>query len=145
MTRITYVLAALAVILLTAVSPAAASADPNADHTGGNGSQCVPIRPDSDFYEAGRVASEELTTRTSRCTTISVSNVRDANNPADRCQSFLLLVRSPVDGSLTATEPVTACGRHRTVLARDVPDNTDYRVLYEIDYLDQSVKFRVWH
>jgi hypothetical protein len=140
MTRITYVLAALAVALVTVVSPAAASAEP----TSGNANQCVPFRPEFGFYEAGRVATEELTTPTSRCTTISVSNVRDSENPADRCQTFLVGLW-PVNGSLTYTEPVTACGRHRTVLARDVPDNTHYIVLYAIDYLEQTVRFRVWH
>jgi hypothetical protein len=144
MTRLTYVLAALAVTLLTAASPAAASAD----STAGNANQCAPIRPDSAFYAAGRVGSEELTTPTSRCTTISVSNVRDPANPSDRCQSFLVGFWPFVDGSLTYTEPVTACGGHRTVLARNVPNNAHYLVIYVVDYIDpviQTVKFRVWH
>ncbi|OJF15637.1 hypothetical protein [Couchioplanes caeruleus] len=109
---------------------------------------CVPIRPDSGFYEAGRVATEELTTPTSRCTTISVSHVVDPANPSDRCQTFRLAFWPLVDGSLTYTEPVTACGARRTVLARNVPDNARYLVLYDVDYIDpeiQTVKFRVWH
>ena len=122
---------------------AAAAARPTAKTPG-----CVPIRPEIGFYAAGRVGSEELTTPTSRCTTISVSNVRDPANPADRCQTFLLGFWPSVDGSLTYTQPVTACGPHRTVLARNVPDDARYLVIYDVDYIDpviQTVKFRVWH
>ena len=120
-------------------SPAAAAAPP---------AGCVAIRPGTGFYEGGRVASEELRTPRSRCTTISVSNVVDAANPADRCQTFLVGYWPLVDGSLTYTEPVTACGDGRTVLARHVPDRTRYLVLYDIDYLEpqmQTVRFKVWH
>jgi hypothetical protein len=109
---------------------------------------CVPIRPAPGFYEAGRVASAELTTPAANCTTISVSDIVDAAHPADRCQRFLVGFWPLVDGSLTYTEPVTACGGNRTVLARNVPDNTRYLVLYDIDYLDpniQTVNFKVWH
>jgi hypothetical protein len=109
---------------------------------------CVPVRPALDFYEAGRIGTEELTTPRSRCTTISVSHVVDAANPADRCQTFLVGFWPLVDGSLTYTEPVTACGDQRTVLARNVPDNTKYLVLYDIDYLEptaQTVRFKIWH
>jgi hypothetical protein len=109
---------------------------------------CVPIRPDTGFYEAGRVATEELTTPVSRCTTISVSHVVDPANPADRCQTFRVGFWPLVDGSLTYTEPVTACGEHRTVLARNVADNARYLVVYDVDYIDpdtQSVDFKVWH
>ena len=109
---------------------------------------CVPIRPEIGFYAAGRVGSDQLTTPTSRCTTISVSNVRDPANRADRCQTFRLGFWPPDDGSLTYTEPVTACGRHRTVLARNVPNDARYLVIYDVDYIDpviQTVKFRVWH
>ena len=109
---------------------------------------CVPVRPASGFYEAGQVATAELTTPASRCTTISVSNVVDAANPADRCQTFRVGFWPLVDGSLTYTEPVTACGSGRTVLARDVPDNTRYLVLYDVEYIEptvQTVRFRVWH
>jgi hypothetical protein len=109
---------------------------------------CVPMRPEPAFYEAGRVASEELTTPASRCTAISVSHVADRADPADRCQTFRVGFWPLVDGSLTYTEPVTACGDRRTVLARDVPDGARYVVLYDIDYLEpepQTVTFRVWH
>jgi hypothetical protein len=109
---------------------------------------CTPIRPDNAFYEAGRVGSEELTTPVSRCTTISVSHIADRANPADRCQTFLLGFWPLVDGSLTYTEPVTACGEHRTVLARDVPDNARYLVIYDVDYIEpdvQQVSFKLWH
>jgi hypothetical protein len=144
MTRFTYVLAALAATLLTAAIPTAAFAEPAA----ANAEQCVPVLPERAFYEAGRVGSQELTTPTSRCSTISVSNVRDAANPADRCQVFLVGFWPLVDGSLTYTEPVTACGRHRTVLARNVPDNAHYIVIYAVDYIEpdvQAVKFHIWH
>ena len=109
---------------------------------------CAPITPETDFYEAGRVGSEELTTPASRCTTISVSHIADPANPADRCQTFLLGFWPLVDGSLTYTEPVTACGEHRTVLARDVPDNARYLVIYDVDYIEpdvQQVAFTIWH
>ena len=109
---------------------------------------CVPFRPASGFYEAGRRATAELTTPVARCSTVSVSHVVDAANPADRCQTFLVGFWPLVDGSLTYTEPVTACGNRRTVLARGVPDNARYIVLYDIDYLDprmQTVRFKVWH
>jgi len=109
---------------------------------------CTPIRPETSFYEAGRVGSEELTTPVSRCTTISVSHVADPANPADRCQTFLVGFWPLVDGSLTYTEPVTACGEHRTVLARNVPNNARYLVIYAVDYIEpdvQQVTFKVWH
>ena len=109
---------------------------------------CVPLRPGTGFYEAGWVGTGELTTPASRCTTISVSHVEDPANPADRCQTFRVGFWPLVDGSLTYTEPVTACGTSRTVLARNVPDNTKYLVLYDVDYIDpqiQTVRFKVWH
>jgi hypothetical protein len=109
---------------------------------------CVPIRPGNGFYEGGRVATEELTTPASRCTTISVSHIADPADPADRCQTFRVGFWPLVDGSLTYTEPVTACGSNRTVLARNVPDNARYLVLYDVDYIDpeiQTVTFKVWH
>lgn len=144
MTRLAYVVVAVAVSLLAVASPTAASAKPTAENANG----CVPIRPERDYYEGGRIASEELTTPTSRCRTISVSNVRDAANPADRCQLFLVGFGPLVDGSFTYTEPVTACGPHRTVLARNVPNNARYIVLYAVDYIEpevQVVRYRVWH
>jgi hypothetical protein len=141
--------------LTTGAAPAAASDRATsagttvaAHRTGANSGRCVSIRPESDFYEGGRIGSEELITPTSRCTTISVSHIQDPANPADRCQTFLLGFWPFVDGSLTYTEPVTACGPHRTVLARDVPDGARYIVIYAIDYLEpvmQHVEFRLWH
>jgi hypothetical protein len=113
--------------------------------TVGNGGRCVSISPGNGFYEGGRVASAEQTTPASSCTTISVSNVVDAANPTDICQTFLVGFWPLVDLSLTYTQPVTACGDSRTVLARNVPNNAHYIVLYDIDYLDQDVQFRIWH
>jgi hypothetical protein len=142
MRRFPYVLAALAVTLLSAASPIPASAD------AGRAQRCAPIQPETEFYEAGRVGTEQLVTPTSGCTTISVSHIRDPADPTDRCQTFLLGFWPLVDGSLTYTEPVTACGAGRTVLARDVPDAARYLVLYDVDYIDpvvQTVTFRVWH
>ena len=92
--------------------------------------------------------TEKLTTPVSRCTTISVSHVVDAADPQDRCQTFRVGFWPLVDGSLTYTEPVTACGTRRTVLARDVPDNAAYLVVYDVDYIEpeiQTVDFKVWH
>jgi hypothetical protein len=109
---------------------------------------CVAFRPATGFYEAGRVATKELRTPTSRCSTVSVSHVEDPANPADRCQTFRVGFWPLVDGSLTYTEPVTACGTGRTVLARAVPNKARYLVLYDVDYIDpqvQKVRFKVWH
>jgi hypothetical protein len=109
---------------------------------------CAPVRPDRGFYEGGRVATAPLTTPVSRCSTISVSHVRDPADPADRCQTFRVGFWPLVDGALTYTEPVTACGTRRTVLARDVPDHAEYLVLYDVDDIDpdvQTVTFKVWH
>lgn len=109
---------------------------------------CVPVEAGFGFYEAGRVGSDELTTPASGCSTISVSHIADPANPADRCQTFRLGFWPLVDGSLTYTEPVTACGEHRTVLARDVPDNARYLVVYDVDHIDpdlQKITFKVWH
>ena len=97
----------------------------------------MPIGPGDGFYEGGRVASAELRTPTSRCTTIGVSNVVDPANPTDVCQTFLVGFWPLVDLGRTYTEPVTACGGRRTVLARNVPNNAHYIVLYDIDYLEQ--------
>lgn len=108
--------------------------------------RCDVIRPAPGYYEAGTIASELLTVPDNgRCTTISVLNVRDSANPADRCQTFLVEFL-PAEGETTYTDPVEACspGR-RTVLAAGVPDGMPYRVLYRIDYLGQSVRFRVAH
>lgn len=109
---------------------------------------CVPIRPATGFYEAGSVATEELRTPRTGCSTVSVSHVEDPANPRDRCQRFLVGFWPLVNGSLTYTEPVTACGADRTVLARNVPDNARYLVLYIVDYIEpdvQEVRFTVWH
>jgi hypothetical protein len=113
--------------------------------TVGNADRCVPIAPGDGSYEAGRVASAELRTPNSRCTTISVSNVRDPANPTDVCQTFLVALWPLVDGSLTYTEPVTACGGRQTVLIRNVPNHAHYMVIYDIDYLEQDMEYRIWH
>jgi hypothetical protein len=144
MRRLTYVLTVLATVLSTALVPAAASATGDGHHGQGHRT-CVSIQPGAGFYEAGRVATEILTVPSSRCRTISVSHIKDPANPSDRCQTFLVGFYPLVDGSLTYTEPVTACGRHRTTLARNVPDGTRYIVLYNVDYLEQRIQFRVHH
>ena len=143
MKRLTYAMTVLVVVLATALVPTAASAA----GTGQNGHRhrkCVSLRPDIGFYEAGRVATEVLTVPDSRCTTISVSHIKDPANPSDRCQTFLVGLFQP-DGTLTYTEPVTACGPRRTVLAYHVPNGIQYIVLYRIDYLQQRIRFRVHH
>ena len=150
---------ALTVALMVAGAAApAAAAIPREGGIGGGVSvpgtgrnPCVPVWPGNGFYEAGRVASALLTVPLSACTTISVSDIRDAANPSDRCQTFLVGF-FPSDGTEpTYTEPVTACAvppSTQTVLARNVPDGMVYRVLYNIDYLQpalQQVRYKVWH
>lgn len=137
-------LAALA-ISLAAVGSAAAATSVQAKTVDG----CQVIKPKSDFYAGGRVASELLTTPASPdCTTISVMNIKDPGNPDDHCQTFLVGF-FPEEGEPTYTEPVEACseGPHGApvVLATDVPDNTTYRILYQIDYLGQDLQFRAAH
>ena len=144
MKRLTYAITALVVVLATALVPTAASAA-GTGHQGHGHRKCVSLRPGPGFYEAGVVATEVLTVPDSRCTTISVSHIKDPANPSDRCQTFFVGFFPLVDGSLTYTEPVTACGPHRTVLARNVPNGTEYIVLYYIDYLGQDIRFRVHH
>jgi hypothetical protein len=120
-----------------------AAPGPTPSHRG-----CAPIEARFGFYAAGRVGTDELTTPASDCSTIKVSHIADPMNPADRCQTFRLGFWPLVDGSLTYTEPVTACGEHRTVLAANVPDNARYLVVYDVDYIDpeiQKVTFKVWH
>jgi hypothetical protein len=141
MRRLSNLLAILAMVLSTALIPAAAFASGHHGHP-----TCVSVQPEAGFYEGGRVGTEVLTVPDSRCRTISVSHIKDPANPSDRCQTFLVgFYPLGEDGSLTYTEPVTACGGHRTVLARNVPDGTDYIVLYDIDYLEQRIQFRVHH
>ena len=143
MKRLTYATTVLVVVLATALIPTAASAAGTGHHGHGH-RKCASLRPGPGFYEAGRVATEVLTVPDSRCTTISVAHIKDPANPSDRCQTFLVGLFQP-DGTLTYTEPVTACGPHRTVLASNVPNGTEYIVLYQIDYLQQRIRFRVHH
>ncbi|BBH67802.1 hypothetical protein ACTI_44870 [Actinoplanes sp. OR16] len=143
MKRLTHVLTILAMAFTAVLIPTAASAS-GTGHHGNRG--CVSVRPEPGFYAGGRVGTAVLTVPDSRCSTISVSHVKDPANPSDRCQTFLLgFYPLGEDGSLTYTEPVTACGRHSTVLARNVPDGTEYIVLYDVDYLEQRIQFRVQH
>ncbi|XTZ16583.1 hypothetical protein ACQSSU_04100 [Micromonospora echinospora] len=137
--------------LLAAGLAAPGTAQAGPDATPGSAAHgCAALRPESDFYAGGRVATVLLTVpENPTCTTISVSHVVDVAAPADRCQDFLVIFY-PTDGSEPiATEPVTACShgpRSRpVVLATDVPDGAPYRVLYEIDYLGQDVRFTVRH
>src|SRR5687768_4405107 len=138
---------AVAAVMAVAAAPAVASAASRdattavgATSTSDNGRtakrKCVPVRPVTEFYEAGRVASFPLTAPRSACSTISVSHIKDAANRSDRCQTFLVGF-FPTDGSeATYTEPVTACSippRTRTVLASNVPDGAVYRILYNVD------------
>ena len=47
------------------------------------------------------------------------------------------------------TEPVEACspapGGAEVILATDVPDGMIYRVIYEIDYLGQNLRYGIRH
>jgi hypothetical protein len=112
--------------------------------------RCSPTRPGTDFYAGGRVASTPIAVPRSRCTTISVSHIRDARDRTDNCQTFLVAFLSADGSDPTYTEPVQACSttpQQRTVLATDVPDGTRFRVLYQVDYLEpepQTVRYTVW-
>jgi hypothetical protein len=116
---------------------------------------CVPFRSeDGGFYEAATIGTEQLTTPRSRCTTISVSDVRDPDSrpPTDTCGHFYIGFWPITDnGSLTYTEPVIACSSHRTVLARNVPNDARYLVIYEVEHFDPAAEtmthltFRIWH
>jgi len=105
--------------------------------------KCVSVRPVTDFYEAGRIVSLPLTVPRSACTTISVSHIKDAADPSDRCQTFLVFIY-PEDGSEPAvTEPARACAvppNTRTVLASNVPDGAVYRIVYEIEDFPPDVR-----
>jgi len=111
---------------------------------------CQVVKPRLDSYEAGRVATEILAVPDNpNCTTIGVRNIKDPGNPGDHCATFLIQFL-PGDGSEPVyTDPVTACskGPHGpvTILATNVPDGIDYRVLYDVDYLIQGLKFRILH
>ena len=116
---------------------------------------CVPFRSEKGgHYEAAVIATEQLTTPSSRCTTITVSDVRDPDSrpPTDTCGYFRVGIW-PIagNGSLTYTEPVIACSSYRTVLARNVPNNARYKVLYDVEYFDPTTStmthltFRIWH
>lgn len=164
MTRLPTMTAAaltMAALMVAAAVPPVASAAPREAVTDGgtwapgNGhtakSKCASVRPVTAFYEAGRISSFPLTVPHSSCTTISVSNIRDAADASDRCQTFLVAFL-PADGSgPTYTEPVTACSvpaDTRIVLAWQVPDGAVYRILYNIDYLEPSlqvVRYKAWH
>lgn len=125
-------------VAASAVAAAPASAAPG----------CRSVHPESDFYAGGRVASELLTVPVSdRCTTISVRNIKDPQNPADHCATFLIGY-FPAESEIEYTDPVSACsgpGDPEVVLDTDVPDGIPYRVLYEIDYLGQDLRYVIRH
>jgi hypothetical protein len=115
---------------------------------------CVPFRAKDGSYEAGVIATEQLTAPNSRCTTISVSDVRDPDSrPLDTCAYFRIGFWPNAGGywPTTYTEKVIACGSHRTVLVRNVPNNARYHVVYDIKDMDPDtgeitgVTFRIWH
>jgi hypothetical protein len=128
--------AALAATALVTVAGPAGAAAPG----------CRSVRPQPGFYAAGRVASELLTVPAgARCTTISVRAVTDPAHPADHCATFLVGF-FPAEAESAYTTPVRACSTGRdVVLATAVPDGMPYRVLYEIDYLGQSLRYTVRH
>jgi hypothetical protein len=123
---------------------------PTAAHAAAKRPQCTPARPDIDFYAGGRMASTPVSDDNAVCRTISVSGIRDVANPADTCQTFLVALLSADGRDPTYTEPVRACSptpRVRTVLATHVPAGVQFRVLYQVDYIDpepQHVRFTVW-
>jgi hypothetical protein len=134
------------VVLVSILLPTAATAA--RPHTSTAAHHCGSLRPATEFYAAGRVATVLLTVPNNpSCRTISVSHLKDPTVPSDRCQVFLVGFY-PSDGSeATFTEPVNAClhGSGSVVLATEVPDGTQYRVLYQIDYLIQQLRFKVEH
>ena len=118
-------------------------------------SPCVSFRSEKGgYYEGGTISTEQLTAPRSRCTTISVSDVRDPDSrPPDTCGYFRIgfWPNAGGDWPTTYTEKVIACGSHRTVLARNVPNNARYNVVYDIKDMDPDtgkitgVTFRIWH
>jgi hypothetical protein len=116
---------------------------------------CVPFRSEKGgYYEGGTISTQQLTTPRSRCTTISISDVRDpGSRPPDTCGYFRIGFWPKVGGAwaTTYTEKVIVCGSHRTVLARNVPDNARYQVVYDIKDFDPEqntmshLTFRIWH
>ena len=138
--------ATAAVLFGTALMPTAATAHPT------DRQRCTPVRSTVGFYEAGVVATEEMTVPANpRCTTISVSHIRDPRVPGDHCQTFYVGFW-PVgsDGSLTYTDRIEACaapGDKPVVIATNVPDGARFIVLYQIDYNDpevQNIRFSIW-
>jgi len=82
----TTVAVTVAGVMIVGAAPAAASAAPRATitteratSTSDNGHpakrECVPVRPVTEFYAAGRVASFPLTVPSSACSTISVYRI----------------------------------------------------------------------
>jgi hypothetical protein len=53
--------------------------------------------------------------------------------------------RAPAPGAIAARPAEVSCRPRRTVLAYNVPNGIDYIVLYQIDYLQQRIRFRVHH
>lgn len=132
----------LTAVIVTAAAavmvPAAAQAAPQ---------RCVSTKPTPDFYAGGRIATTPVTDDNGRCTTIAVSAVRDAADPSDTCQTFLVAFTNP-GADPTYTDPVEACAGARTVLATGVPKGVQFRVIYQVDYIDpapQVVRFTVWY
>ncbi|MDR6320490.1 hypothetical protein [Actinoplanes couchii] len=133
MKTLTGIMTAATVAALVTLVPTSASAAPQ---------RCVAAAPTPDFYAAGRISTTPVTDTNSRCTTISISDVRDTADPSDTCQTFLVAV-----GSLYS-DPVEACAGTRTVLATGIPAGARFRVLYQVDYIDpapQVVAFKVWY
>jgi hypothetical protein len=116
---------------------------------------CVPFRSEKGgYYEAGTISTEQLTAPNSRCTTISVSDVRDPDSrpPTDTCGYFKVAIWPTTgDGWPTYLEPVIACSSYRTVLARNVSNNARYLVTYDVEHFDTTadvmshLTFRIWH
>ncbi len=108
---------------------------------------CVSTRPTPDFYAAGRISTTPVTDDNGRCRTIAVSGIRDAADPSDTCQTFLVALTNP-GADPTYTDPVRACAGSRTVLATGVPKGTEFRIIYQVDYIDpapQVVRFTAWY
>ncbi|MGK5683731.1 hypothetical protein [Actinoplanes sp. URMC 104] len=141
----------LACVITAAAAMGATALAPAAQATTTAGHRCTPARPAAEFYAGGRIASVPVTDDNAACSTISVSRIRDVDRPADRCQTFLVALLSADGRDPTYTEPVQACSPTpgvRTVLATGVPAGTQFRVLYQVDYIDphpQTVRYTVWY
>lgn len=112
--------------------------------------KCETIRPVLTSYVEDRMATDNIIVPNNpACTTISVKNIKDPGNPGDHCATFIVAFLTHDGGDPIYTEPVEACSKgphgQEVILAANIPDGTNYFLLYDPDYLEQSLKFQVTH